>query len=204
MNNQILKLGAIVFDNFELLDLFGPLEMFGILKEKIEISLISENNKIIASTQGPKIVSDITFSQTPNLDILLIPGGLGTRKEVNNNNLIDFIKATSKKVDYVATVCTGSALLAKTGLLNKRNATTNKLAFDWVKNLNPDVNWILEARWVEDENFFTSSGVSAGIDMALGLIERVFDKEIAEKVARLTEYIWNSNKDFDPFVNRCH
>ena len=199
-NNQILKLGAIVFDDFELLDLFGPLEMFGVLKDKIKITLVSEKDKVITSSQGPKILADTTFVEAADFDILLIPGGLGTRKEVNNQNMINFIEISSQKASYVATVCTGSALLAKTGLLNELNATTNKKAFDWVVKQNPCVNWILEARWVEDGNFFTSSGVSAGMDMALGLIEKIYSKDTSNKVAQLTEYIWNSDKNNDPFT----
>ena len=202
MSNQPLKLGAIVFDGFGLLDLFGPLEMFGSLKDKIEIVLISEKDINIASFQGPKVLADATFDQTNDLDILLIPGGFGTRKEVNNTNLINFIKTTAEKTTYVASVCTGAALLAKTGLLDKRNATTNKLVFDWVKDLNPHVNWLSKARWVEDGKFFTSSGVSAGMDMALGLIEKIFNTDTANEVASCAEYIWNSNKNDDPFAKK--
>jgi transcriptional regulator GlxA family with amidase domain len=199
MINSKLKLGAIIFNNFELLDLFGPLEMFGRLEEKIEIILISEKNKIVKSTQGPQIVSDFTFENCPKIDILLIPGGLGTRTEINNNKLIDFIKQKSKEASYVATVCTGAALLSKTKLLDFHQATTNKIAFDWVISQNSNVNWIEEARWIEDNKFFTSSGVSAGIDMALALIEKIFNREISYKIAQLTEYIWNEDKNFDPF-----
>jgi putative intracellular protease/amidase len=200
MNKQNLKLGAVIFDNFELLDLFGPLEMFGTLNNKIDITLIAEKDGIITSSQGPKIVPDATFKQEPDLDILLIPGGLGTRKEIYNTALIDFIKHSAEKATYVATVCTGAALLAKSGMLNNHKATTNKKAFDWVVNLNSDVDWILEARWVEDDKFFTSSGVSAGIDMALGLIDKIFGYDTSTKIAQLTEYIWNSNKNHDPFI----
>ena len=197
-----LKLGALIFNNFELLDLFGPLEMFGQLKEEIEIVLISEKNKIVQSTQGAHIVSDFTFENCPKIDIFLIPGGLGTRTEINNKKLIDFINLKSNEASYVATVCTGSALLAKTKLLDFYKATTNKRAFDWVANQNSNVNWVKKARWVEDNKFFTSSGVSAGIDMALALIEKIFDRETSDKIAQLTEYIWNDDKNFDPFSKK--
>ncbi|MDP8261732.1 MAG: DJ-1/PfpI family protein [Candidatus Ancaeobacter aquaticus] len=200
MNDKVIKLGALIFDDFELLDLFGPLEMFGMLNDKIQIVLISEKEKIVTSRQGPQIISDSTFKEAPYLDVLLIPGGPGTRKEVNNKNVIDYIYTASKKAQYVATVCTGAALLAKTGLLNNCNATTNKIAFNWVVEQNRNVNWIPKARWVEDGKYFTSSGVSAGMDMALGLIERMFSKEESNDVAKLTEYVWNSDKDNDPFV----
>ena len=199
MINSKLKLGAIIFNNFELLDLFGPLEMFGQLEEQLEIILISEKNKIVKSTQGTQIVSDFTFENCPEIDILLIPGGWGTRTEINNKNLIDFIKQKSIEASYVATVCTGTALLSKTKLLDFHKATTNKKAFDWVISQNSNVDWIEEARWVEDDKFFTSSGVSAGIDMAIALIEKIFDKEMSYKIAEFTEYIWNEDKNFDPF-----
>ena len=195
-----LKLGAIIFNNFELLDLFGPLEMFGQLKEEIEIILISETEATVKSTQGPKIISDFTFANCPKIDILLIPGGLGTRTEINNNQLINFIKQKSKEASYVATVCTGTALLSKTKLLDFHQATTNKKAFEWVVAQNSNVNWVKKARWVEDGKFFTSSGVSAGIDMALALIENIFNKETSYKIAQFTEYIWNEDKNFDPFM----
>ena len=86
--------------------------------------------------------------------------------------------------------------------IDKHNATSNKIAFDWVRDLAPDVNWMQKARWAEDGKFFTSSGISAGIDMALGLIERIFDTATANEVALLTEYIWNSDKNCDPFAKK--
>jgi putative intracellular protease/amidase len=131
MTNSKLKLGAIVFHDFELLDLFGPLEMIGKLEDKIEIFLISEKNKIVKSSQGPQIIADYMFETCPKIDILLIPGGLGTRTEIFNNKLIDFISQKSREASYVASVCTGSALLSKTNLLDFHKATTNKRAFDW-------------------------------------------------------------------------
>ena len=203
MKKEKLKLGAVIFNGFELLDLFGPLEMLGTLKDKIEIILVSENESPIQSSQGPSVYSNQSFINSVNYDILLVPGGFGTRKEVNNKRLIDFIKIKSEAAKYVATVCTGAALLAKTGLLDGRQATTNKMAFEWVVVQNSNVKWISEARWVEDGKYFTSSGISAGIDMSLGLIEKIFNKDTCEEVADITEYIWNSDKNNDPFaVNR--
>jgi putative intracellular protease/amidase len=203
MKNKKLILGAVIFDNFELLDLFGPLEMFGTLKDKIEIVLVSEKKIPIESSQGPTVNADQFFTNSIDYDILLIPGGFGTRKEVNNKTLINFIKDKSRNAAYVATVCTGAALLAKTGLLDGLKATTNKMAFDWVVSQNPNVKWISKARWVEDGKYFTSSGISAGIDMSLGLIEKIFNKNICKEIADITEYVWNSNKNNDPFaINR--
>ena len=195
-----IKLGAVIYDDFELLDLFGPLEMFGVLNDKIEIILVSESKKIVSSSQGPRVISDLTLHEADYFDILLIPGGLGTRKEVNNIQLINFIKNLSDKALYVAAVCTGAALLAKTGLLDNLTATTNKIAFEWGRSQRLKVDWKYQARWVEDGKYFTSSGVSAGIDMSLDVIQKIFGEYTALNVARLTEYVWNSNKESDPFA----
>ena len=99
-----------------------------------------------------------------------------------------------------ATVCTGSALLARTGLLDHRPATSNKLAWDWVVQQGPQVQWVRQARWVDDGDILTSSGVSAGIDMALSLIARLHGREMALTSARNMEYIWNEDAENDPFA----
>ena len=173
--------------------------MFGVLKDQIEIVIVAEEDKIVQSAQGPKIAADFTFADCPKIDILLIPGGLGTRTEVNNAPCIDFIEQRSTEANYTATVCTGAALLAKTGRLNHHKATTNKNAFDWVASQSSQVDWVARARWVEDGRFFTSSGISAGMDMTLALIEKMFDKETSLRVAQWTEYVWNTDPDLDPF-----
>lgn len=100
----------------------------------------------------------------------------------------------------VLTVCTGSALLAKTGQLDNHKATSNKSAFDWVSGLNSNVNWIRKARWVVDEKIYTSSGITAGIDMALAFISDKISTNVAEQVSKTLEYIWNSNNEEDLFA----
>jgi len=99
-----------------------------------------------------------------------------------------------------ATVCTGAALLARTGLLDNRPATSNKMAWDWVTQQGPGVPWVRQARWVDDEDIVSSSGVSAGIDMALALIARLHDRATAENAARVMEYVWNDDPSNDPFA----
>jgi transcriptional regulator GlxA family with amidase domain len=97
-------------------------------------------------------------------------------------------------------MCSSSALLAKAGILDGKSATSNKRAFDWVKSQGPDVTWIRQARWVEDGRIFTSSGVSAGMDMTLGLIERLLGREHSRQVAKQAEYRWNEDRTIDPFA----
>jgi transcriptional regulator GlxA family with amidase domain len=98
------------------------------------------------------------------------------------------------------TVCTGSALLARTGLLDDRPATSNKIAWDWVVAQGPRVRWQRRARWVDDGNVLTSSGVSAGIDMALALIARLNGRDLALTAARNMEYVWHEDPGDDPFA----
>lgn len=162
---QKRTIGVVLFDGFELLDVFGPLEMYGIAKEHFDIRLVAQRGGEVAGAQGPKSVADHTFDDAVDYDILLVPGGMGTRSEVKNDALLSWLRTQAEKVEYMTSVCTGSALLAKAGILDGIRATTNKLAYRWVTAQGPEVLWQAQARWVEDGRFFTSSGVSAGIDM---------------------------------------
>lgn len=205
VNSQPLKVGALLFPDFELLDIYGPLEMFGMLQDRVllnqvAITMLAEKAGEVKSAQGPKGVAEMSLREVGDIDIFLVPGGPGTRKEIHNGALIDSLRELSARAQFVASICTGSALLAKAGILDGKYATSNKLAFDWVRSTGPNVKWIKEARWVEDDRFFTSSGVSAGIDMSLGLIQHLFGRDISLEVARRTEYVWSEDKSKDLFA----
>ena len=199
-NNQRLKIGAVIFPDFELLDIYGPLEMLGILRDRVSITMLAEKAGEVRSNQGPRGVADAALAEMSGFDILLVPGGMGTRTEVQNLPFLKDLREKAEEARFVASICTGSALLAKAGILDGKNATSNKLAFDWVTTQGPNVKWIREARWVEDGRFFTSSGVSAGIDMTLGLIQRIFGREVSLQVACWAEYTWHDDKSVDPFA----
>ncbi|CAK28012.1 Possible transcriptional regulator [Synechococcus sp. RCC307] len=194
-------LGVVLFEGFELLDVFGPLEMFGLAAEHFEIRLISETGGVVASRQGPKSVCDDSFQSAPAIDVLLVPGGIGTRREVNNPVLLDWLNERSQLAELVASVCTGSALLAKAGVLDGLRATSNKLAFAWASAQSEKVQWQQQARWVEDGKIFSSSGVSAGIDMALAVIAKLVSEQAAEQAANFAEYTWQRDADCDPFAS---
>lgn len=193
-------LGIVLFPDFETLDVFGPLEMFGMLPDKIKIVLISQHQGLVKSVQGQAVYADFAWDNTPHLDYLLVPGGMGTRREVTNQPLLNWIKAQSDQTEITLSVCTGAALLAKAGVLDGHRATTNKLAFQWVVEQGPQVNWIKKARWVDDGHVITSSGVSAGIDMSLYVISRLFGAQIRDEVAKKTEYNLNIDPSIDPFM----
>jgi transcriptional regulator GlxA family with amidase domain len=190
---------VLLFHQFELLDVFGPLEMLGMV-DGFTIRLVAESERIVASTQGPRSAIDDVFADNRRYDILLVPGGRGTRREVENRSLLAWLSDKAQTAEYVTSVCTGSALLAKAGLLDGLKATTNKLAFDWVASQGPQVAWQRRARWVEDGKFFTSSGVSAGMDMSLALIARMLGIERAKQAAHWAEYVWHNEPDNDPFA----
>lgn len=195
-----LKIGAVLFHGFELLDLYGPLEMLGLLGDQVSITLLAEAPGQISSSVGVQGVTTHPLSDPEALDLLLIPGGIGTRTLVNDDHFLTLLKSKAEASALVATVCTGSALLAKTGLLDGHRATSNKIAFDWVTEQGPHVHWVRKARWVEDGKYFTSSGISAGIDMTLALISHLHGRESALEVARRAEYLWNEESSFDPFA----
>jgi transcriptional regulator GlxA family with amidase domain len=194
------RLGVVLFPQFELLDVFGPLEMFGVLTGMVEITVIAEKKGPVASAQGPEVVATHDFSDSPPLDLILVPGGFGTRAEVDNPAMLSFLKERVPQAEVGMTVCTGTALFARAGLLDGRRATTNKMMFQWVSEQGPKVEWVKEARWVEDGDLVTSSGVSAGIDMALAVIARLFGETVARNISVGTEYEWHRDAGWDPFA----
>lgn len=200
MTSQKRTLGAILYPQFELLDLYGPLEMFGSLEGDVEIVTVAEQVGPVASTPGVETVARHDFASCPALDLLLLPGGIGTVPELANEALLAFLRERAASAEVTMSVCSGSALLAKAGLLDGRKATSNKVFFSLATAQSDQVDWVEAARWVEDGPFVTSSGVSAGTDMALAVIARLYGRERAEKVAILTEYEWASDPSRDPFV----
>jgi len=195
--------GVLLFEGFELLDVFGPLEAWGMLAEitrAYTIVAAAETPGPIRSAQGPRAVADYALADCPPIDVILVPGGIGTRREVNNAALLEWLRRRAAQAEVVTSVCTGAALLACAGLLDGRRATSNKLAFKWVTSQGPAVQWVGQARWVEDGKFTTSSGVSAGIDMALAMIARLVDVNTAEQIAIRMEYEWHRDPSWDPFA----
>ena len=136
------------------------------------------------------------------IDLLLMPGGIGTIREVHNPLFQKAITDLVTRSQRVMTVCTGSAILASQGLLDGRRATTNKIAFDLMARFGPRASWVPEARWVSDGKFWTSSGVSAGTDLSLVLVRELLGRDMAIQVAHRAEYIWQPDDDGsqDPFT----
>ena len=198
--SAIHRVAAVLFDGFTVLDMYGPVQAFGSCRltrpdgtvwQFFEVFTVADRKGPIKGAQGPSTHADFSFGDVPPFDILLVPGGPGTRDEVKNEAFLDRLRAASEKAAITATVCTGSALLARTGLMDGRPATTNKIAWDWAVQQGPKVLWKRKARWVDDGNLVTSSGVSAGTDMALALIARLHGRDMAVTTARNMEYLWH-------------
>ncbi len=204
--SQARKLGALLYPGFEMLDYFGPLEMFSVLgASRLQIHTVAETNEPVAAAigsegpLGPRVVPDFSFAEAPDFDLLLVPGGAGTLAELENKAMLDYLRRSAEKAELVATVCTGSALLARAGILDGRKATSNKQVFALATQQSSAVDWVERARWVEDGKFYTSSGVSAGMDMALAIVSRLFGEDQAQLAASYTEYRWHKDPDDDPF-----
>lgn len=193
---------VLLFDDFETLDVFGPVEILGRLKDHYKIRFYSLTGGMIKNAHGISIATEGLVKAEKDTDLFLIPGGYGTRKEVGNQLLIDSIRKIASVSKYVFTVCTGTALLARTGLIDGKKATSNKRAFDWVTTQGLHVNWVRKARWVVDGKFYTSSGVSAGMDMTLGFLSDLHGIEFARETAFQIEYNWQENKEEDHFCKQ--
>lgn len=193
-------MAALVFPEFQTLDFFGPIEMLGGFRDEIEVITVAKEAGPVVSRHGQRIVVDKLISEKSDYDLLFIPGGDSALIAAGDEDLMQWVRDVSANAERVMAVCTGTILLAMTGLLDGRKATTNKQDFNGTVHLGPSVNWVKKARWVEDGKFFTSSGVSAGMDMALAAAASLFGREKADEMAEGCEYTWHSDPDWDPFA----
>ncbi len=193
-------LAALVFPGFETLDYFGPIEMLGGFGGETEIITVAKGRDPVPSCHGQRIVIDKTLAEKNDYDLLFIPGGDAALVEGEDEELLKWIREASANAERVMAVCTGTVLLGMAGVLDGRRATTNKIDFTKTIPLAPQVNWVKEARWVKDGKFYTSSGVSAGMDMALAVMADLFGLEMAERLALGCEYEWHQDASRDPFA----
>jgi transcriptional regulator GlxA family with amidase domain len=208
-NPVIRRVAVVLFDGFTVLDAYGPIQAFAACRRDnpdgtrlhfYDVFALGIRPGLARSSEGPATEVSHTLTDAPPWDVLVVPGGQGTRKLVDDKMFVAWLRQASEKSPITATVCTGAALLARTGLLDGRKATSNKRAWDWVVAQGPRVNWKRRARWVDDGNIVSSSGVSAGTDMALALVERMNGREMAVSAARNMEYVWNQDATNDPFA----
>jgi len=202
LNKKIpLIVGILIFDDVEILDVAGPFEVFAVTRlneeqrvkqsSPFKVYLIAEKNKQITAIGGLRLTPDVTISECPELDLLIVPGGWGTRKESKNKILLNWISNQFNTITndkLIASVCTGSSILGKAGLLDGRDATTHWRAFDFLRESAPKARILENVRFTLTEPIFTSAGVSAGIDLALRIVSHFFGTEIGQTTARQMEY----------------
>lgn len=206
-------LGVVIFPGFALLDLAGPMQFFNQLSalKPFQLSVIAKTMDPVTtippnhtepdskySRIGELLLPTHTFDNAPDLDVLLVPGGLGMRDETILNETASFIQKRYSSLKYLLSVCTGSLIIAATGILDGRKATSNKRAWSFTMG-RKSVHWVPKARWVVDGNIWSSSGVAAGMDMTYAFISKVFSSDIAKILADTMEYEPHTNPDWDPF-----
>ncbi|AWE43516.1 DJ-1/PfpI family protein [Actinobaculum sp. 352] len=181
-------MNIVLYEGFTALDVFGPVEVLGDV-EDFRLRYVSLAGGIVTNRQLIRLETE-ALDTVARGQIVLVPGGLGSRKIIKDARFIAALRQLVDEADYVLCVCTGSALVAETGVLNGRKATTNTRAFHWVADGHPAVEWVRGVRWVADGKYYTSAGVSAGIDMALGFVGDRYGLAAARDIAERMEYRW--------------
>ena len=199
------RVAILVFPDVEVLDFTGPFEVFSVTRlneerrrqepSPFDVKLVAERSEPIMASGGLRIIPDYDFNSCPQFEILVVPGGWGTRKEINNDRLIQWIGARGKEVEALTSVCTGSMLLGRAGLLDGLRATTHWRSLDWMRESFPSVTVDSQMHVVEHGRVFTSAGISAGIDMALLVVARCYGQAVARATARHMEYSFPDNNE---------
>lgn len=189
------EVAILIFDDVEVLDFCGPFEVFsvtGVLESPPPFSVytVAETLRPVTARNGLSVNPRHNLENGPAPDILLIPGGLGTRREMHNRTLTDWIARRAEKAELVLSVCTGALLLAQAGLLDGLEATTHHGALDLLRETAPRTRISPEKRFVDNGRVIVSAGISAGIDMSLYVVARLLGEAEAWKTARYMEYDW--------------
>ncbi|KAF4995486.1 hypothetical protein FGRMN_5107 [Fusarium graminum] len=205
------KFAVALYPGFQSLDVFGPLDALNVMSKKrqLELSILHTSLDPVstlledgtAGSIGQSVAPTHTYDTAPDdIEVLLVPGGRGTRYPDNVKRVQEFVKERYPKLKFLLTVCTGSALVAQCGLLDGKEATSNKRSFSWVESQGPKVKWARNARWVVDDNIWTASGITAGMDMIYAFIAEQYGQETADDVADASEYVRNTDARSDPFA----
>jgi transcriptional regulator GlxA family with amidase domain len=192
------RVGIVIFPDVEVLDFCGPFEVFSVTRlneerrreerSPFEVLLVAERTEPVVATGGLRVLPDVTLETCPALDVLVVPGGWGTRAEIRNQRLLTWIAERGRQVETLTSVCTGAMLLGQAALLDGRRATTHWRSLDWMRQSFPKVTVEQECHVVEDGNVLTSAGISAGIDMALRVVARYCGESVGRATARHMEY----------------
>jgi transcriptional regulator GlxA family with amidase domain len=197
MEKGYMNIGILLFDDVEVLDFCGPFEVFSVAAAigaasggapPFTVFTLSERAGLVRATGGLKVQPDYTIDDHPPINLLLVPGGWGTRREVDNPRLIDWIRAQDAQMELTTSVCTGAFLLGRAGLLQGLRVTTHWGSIERLRGSHSDATVLEGARFVDEGKIVTSAGISAGIDMALYLVARLQGEDLAHQTARQMEY----------------
>ena len=195
---QRKRIGILIFDDVEVLDFTGPYEVFSTTRldearrreepSPFEVLLVAEREGAIKASGGLRVLPDVTTAACPSLDLLLVPGGWGTRRELSNQPLLGWIAVRAGQARILCSVCTGALLLGKAGLLDGRRATTHWKSLGLLRDSFPESRVEEQLHVVRDGNLYTSAGISAGIDLALLVTAEMCGEAIGRSTARHMEY----------------
>ncbi len=200
-DNALPNVGILIFDEVEVLDFCGPFEVFSVARPVHESSdeqklfnvvTIAEKDRIIHCRGNLLVQPHYTIENHPSLDILVVPGGQGTRRERHNQRILDWIAQQAQQIKLLTSVCTGAFLLAERGLLDQHRATTHWASINWMRETYPTIEMLDNMRVVDEGHIITSAGISAGIDMSLHVVARLHGMPVAEWTARRMEYDWHT------------
>lgn len=187
-----------LFDEVEVLDFCGPFEVFTITGGRqglmpFEVCTVAERDRPVRARGGLSVNPAYTFDNCPRPDILLMPGGMGTRREMNNPEMLDWLRCQAEDAELILSVCSGALVLAKAGLLKGLAATTHHGALDELRAIDPTIAVNSQKRFIDNGRVIVSAGISAGIDMSLHVVGRLLGREQAVETARYMEYEWTCN-----------
>ncbi|MCP4173552.1 MAG: DJ-1/PfpI family protein [Fuerstiella sp.] len=192
------NVAILLFDDVEVLDFCGPFEVFSVAGNLAAppapgVFTVAENSSVRARN-GLTVIPDHTLDSCPGAEVLIVPGGIGSRREIDNKPLIDWVRTTAQTAELVLSVCTGALLLGKAGLLDGLNATTHHSAFDVLRETVPTATVHEQRRFVDNGRIITSAGIAAGIDMSLHVVARRLGVDVAAATARHMEYPWQPDE----------
>jgi len=193
--NQKRRVCIVIFDEVEVLDFCGPFEVFSVTggrqgRTPFEVCTVSQDGERITTRGGLSVNPAYSFENCPRPDILLMPGGMGTRREINNPGMLNWLRSNAESAELILSVCSGALVLGKAGLLNGLSATTHHGALDELRAINPGIAVDGRKRFIDNGRVIVSAGISAGIDMSLHVVARLLCKEQAQETARYMEYEW--------------
>jgi transcriptional regulator GlxA family with amidase domain len=206
----------LLFPAFQAMDVFGTLDVLNMLslQRQLNLAMIAEtldpvSTKPLSSAMNKfnssffeTVLPTHTFKTAPDIDVLIVPGGLGTRApDPQLEAAIAFIAESFPKIKYLYTFCTGASLAARAGVLDGHTVTTNKRSFAWATSFGPKVNWVAHARWVDDGKVFSGSGISAGVDGMYAFVAARYGQDVADGIALGNEWSKWPNATYDPFAD---